>query len=92
MNQKLIYSVMLYTHHLRGLTQVDEGGQLTRGSNFTCVFPYIRNPPSLPRISSGVPAVSDFGHRCRTKYSYTKPAVTKGLNSSASAKCSRDTA
>ena len=58
--------MLLCTHHLRGLTEVEEGVNFwEEGVNFLHgVFPYIHKESLIlyPRISTGVLAVSDFGH------------------------------
>ena len=73
MNQKWLSSVLLYTHNLRGLTQVEEGFNFwEEGFNFLHgLFPYIRNPTFYTHESVRVRGILRLLHM----YKHSRPIV-----------------
>ena len=73
MNQKWLSSVLLCTHHLRGLTEVEEGDHFwEEGDHFLHgVFPYIRNPTFYTHESVRVRGILRLLHM----YKHSRPIV-----------------
>jgi hypothetical protein len=73
MNPNWLSIVLLYTHHLRGLTEVEEGDHFwEEGDHFLHgLFPYIRNPTFYTHESVRVRGILRLLHM----YKHSRPIV-----------------